>query len=140
ARTVEVGCLARALRQRWPATAVVAGGGAYHGPGFWDAAGDFGDAVHLVAFWHVDLPHEASQTFLRQWRARNATTPRHGEAVFYDATMLLATAIREVGADRARVAEYLRSLGSTRPSYPGVTGAISFAPDARRPLLMTRTR
>lgn len=140
ARTVEVGCLARALRQRWPATAVVAGDGAYHGPGFWDAAGDFGDAVHLVAFWHVDLPHEASQNFLRQWRARNATTPRHGEAVFYDATMLLATAIREVGADRGRVAAYLRSLGSTRPAYPGVTGAISFAPDARRPLLMTRTR
>ncbi len=58
--------------------------------------------------------------------------------MFVDAVMLAATAVREAGADRAAVSAYLRSLGVSRPPYQGITGPVSFTPNARHELLMTR--
>ena len=47
-------------------------------------------------------------------------------ALAYDATMVIARAALEVGADRARIRDYLATIGTTRPAMTGVTGPIAF--------------
>lgn len=138
ARTVEAGCLTRALRARWPQVDILAGDGVYLESGFFLRAGDAAQRTYLVAFWHPELPSPASRAFRDRFVAQTGRVPRHGDAVFADAALLAATAIREGGASRAEVAEYLRSLGRTRPPYDGITGAIAFTPTHQRPLWMTR--
>lgn len=138
ARTVEAACLARALRARWPRVELLAGDGAYLESGFFVRAGAAAQNTYLVAFWHPDLPAPASRAFRDRFIARAGRVPRHGEAVFADAALLAAAAVREGGANRAAVAAYLHSLGRTRPAFEGITGAIAFTPGHARPLWMTR--
>jgi ABC-type branched-subunit amino acid transport system substrate-binding protein len=52
--------------------------------------------------------------------------PTAGQALMYDAFLLLHHAIREVGPDRDAVRRYLHSLGRSRPPWIGVTGLVSF--------------
>ena len=54
--------------------------------------------------------------------------PDGNAALAYDATMLLAHAIDEVGTDRAKIRDYLASLNESN-GYRGVTGLIAFRPD-----------
>ena len=66
---------------------------------------------------------------------------RHGDAKFYDAVMLAATAIHEGGASRRGVRRYLLSLGRERPAFAGVTGADRRRTGRRaRRSLLTRVR
>ncbi len=138
ARTVESACLTRALRARWPRLEVFAGDGVYLESEFFRRAGEAAQGTYLVAFWHPDLPTPESRSFRDRFVARNGRLPRHGDAVFADAALLAATAIRDGGASRAGVAAYLRSLGRTRAPYIGITGAIAFTADHHRPLWMAR--
>ena len=59
-------------------------------------------------------------------RATTGTTATVETALAYDAVMLLATAAREVGTRRESIREYLASLGTTRPPFPGASGDIAF--------------
>lgn len=138
ARTQEATCLGLALRQRWPGLPLIAGDGVYLDASFFRVMGDAGEGMHLVAFWHRNTPGVRSRQFADAFTRETGLEPRHGDAVFADATMLVAAAIRSGARTRAGVVEYLRSLGTTRPAYEGVSGPISFAPGARRPLWMTR--
>lgn len=137
-RTVEAACLTRALRARLPRVRVIAGDGTYIEASFLDRAGPAADGAFLVAFWHRDLERPGSRAFVQRLEARLHRPARHGDAMFYDAVMLGAAAIRAVGADRARVHRWLREVGTTVPPFEGVTGTISLAADGRRPVLMTR--
>ncbi|HWP69937.1 MAG TPA: hypothetical protein VNM36_02510, partial [Gemmatimonadaceae bacterium] len=47
-------------------------------------------------------------------------------ALQYDAFMLLAAAVRDVGPDRMAIRNWLESLGRTRQPWIGVTGPIAF--------------
>jgi hypothetical protein len=66
--------------------------------------------------------------------------PRHGDAVFFDAVMVAAEAVRHASGDRDRAREYLASLGSRRPAYAGIAGPVAPAAASARQLLMTRVR
>jgi ABC-type branched-subunit amino acid transport system substrate-binding protein len=138
ARTQEATCLGLALRRRWPGLPLIAGDGVYLDEHFFRVIGDEGEGMHLVAFWHRNTPGVRSRQFADAFKRETGLEARHGDAVFADATMLAATAIRSGARTRAEVVEYLRSLGTTRPAFEGVSGPISFAPGARRPLWMTR--
>ena len=96
--------------------------------------------MYLVAFWHVERDDSASRAFAEQFRRIVKREPRHDDAMFYDAVMVAAEAIREGGPSRDAVAKYLSELGRSRPPYRGVTGPIAFALGSARPLLMTRLR
>jgi hypothetical protein len=52
--------------------------------------------------------------------------PEAGDALVYDAIMLLATAASNVGTRREMIRQYLEALGISRPPYPGVSGPIAF--------------
>lgn len=137
-RTVEAACFVRALRARWRDLPIIAGDGAYLDGSFRRIAGDAAVGSYLVAFWHPDLPHEASRQFVTAFTAAAGRPPRHGEAVFVDAVGVVTAAILDGARSRDAIAAYLRTLGSTRPAYAGIIGALSFAPGARRPLYMTQ--
>ncbi len=137
-RTVEAGCVARVLRSRFPSIELIAGDGTDPDRFFLQRAGAAAEGAYLVAFWHAQLDRPGSSEFVRRFEARVGRAALSSDAMFYDAVMLAGLAIREGGPNRGRVQEYLRQLGSTRPPYEGITGPISFAPDARHPLLMMR--
>lgn len=134
----ETACIARAAQARVAGARFVGGDGVDATPQFRAAAGAAGDSMYLVAFWHPDRDDAVSRAFVSSFRRLVGRAPRHGDATWYDAVMLAAQAIREAGADRVAIRNYLESLGRTRPAYAGVTGPIAFTPEASRPLVMTR--
>lgn len=139
-RTIETACIAQAVHSRLPRVPIVAGDGVLVDRDFLLLAGAAADSLYLVAFWHPSRSDHASQLFVNQFTARIGRAPRHDDAMFYDAVMLVATAIKSAGPQRAAIRAYLTSLGRTRPPYQGITGPIAFTDAAPRPLLMTRVR
>ncbi len=139
-RTVEAGCLAAALRARFPRVRLIAGDGTYLEKLFFDRAGAAAEGAYLVAFWHPAVDRPGSRAFAARLEARLGRRVRHGDAMFFDAVMLGAAAIRAVGPDRARVHRWLRGVGTDTPPFEGITGAISLAEGARRPVIMTQVR
>lgn len=107
---------------------------------FRDLAGPVADSVYFVSFWFPDSVDAARQSYLSRYRKLNNAEASFAEAMQYDAVMLLARAVREVGPDRRRIRDWLASLGTGRPAYRGVTGKISFAPTRRHQLRMVRLR
>lgn len=87
-------------------------------------------------------PRAEAQQFVRAFVARFHEEPDGNAALAYDATMLLARAIEQGGASRARVREWLAGLAGGTP-HAGATGAIAFQPDGDvrgRGVVMTRIR
>ncbi len=72
-------------------------------------------------------PRPEAQKFVNAFRAKYLAEPDGNAALAYDAVYLLAKALDEVGADRAKVRDWLASTTSERP-FPGVTGSIAFLP------------
>jgi ABC-type branched-subunit amino acid transport system substrate-binding protein len=139
ARQVEAACLTRVVRRRWPAVHVLAGDGTTPDADFFTIAAEHAEGVHIVAFWHPSKSGEGSDAeFVSRFEAAVDRPIRHADAVFFDAVMLAASAIRTEGASRESVRRYLTSLGGARPPFEGLTGALAFTPGFRRPLLMTR--
>lgn len=66
-----------------------------------------------------------ARTFVEAFRKRFGMAPDGNAALAYDATMLLAEAVREAGPVRADVQRYLRGLRPGR-GFQGVTGVIAF--------------
>jgi branched-chain amino acid transport system substrate-binding protein len=78
-----------------------------------------------VPFAITDQRPEA-QRFVESFRAKFSRDPDAKAALAYDATMLVARAIADVGPNRAAIRNWLRALNGSR-SYAGVTSrAIQF--------------
>ncbi|MBX3133490.1 MAG: ABC transporter substrate-binding protein [Gemmatimonadaceae bacterium] len=137
-RTVEAGCLATALRARWPGIVLIAGDGVYLDTPLFNSAGTAVDGMYLVAFWHPEIPSARAREFAVEYRRVTGREPRHGDAVFVDGALLVAQAIRGGARSRPALLRALRETGTRRPAFEGYSGTISFASDARRPLWMTR--
>jgi branched-chain amino acid transport system substrate-binding protein len=134
----ETALLTRVMAERVPGVKVVAGDGAMYLPSLADTAGPALSALYVVDFWTADAGDEASNAFVERYRRVTGSQPLGPQAMSHDALMLLAHAVREVGADRTKIAHYLESLGRERPPYPGITGPIAFGPGRRPNLVMTR--
>jgi branched-chain amino acid transport system substrate-binding protein len=137
-REWEAGCIARALNDMGLSIPVIAGDGAAQRARLSQAAGDGLENLATVAFWVADSEDARSRAFVQSFVERTGDMPNHGDALAFDASVLLATAVIAVGPNRARIRDYLASLGVERPPYPGVTGPISFEPGAHRRMLVTR--
>lgn len=72
-------------------------------------------------------PRPRAQQFVAAYRARFGADPDGNSALAYDATFLLAEAVRAAGRDRAAIRDWLAARTSERP-FEGVTGAIAFLP------------
>jgi branched-chain amino acid transport system substrate-binding protein len=70
-------------------------------------------------------PSPAARTFVAAFRKKFNTTPDAHAALAYDATKLIAQALKEAGPDRRAVRNYLRSL-NRETAYAGLTGPAYF--------------
>lgn len=68
-----------------------------------------------------------AQRFVRSFRDRYRVDPDGNAALGYDATMLLARAIEQAGANRQAIRDWLAALGP-ESAFPGATGPIRFLP------------
>lgn len=67
----------------------------------------------------------AARKFVSEFEAKNHLIPDAHAALAYDATMLLAQALRERGRDRRAIRDYLAGLNA-KTAYNGLTGKIYF--------------
>jgi branched-chain amino acid transport system substrate-binding protein len=83
------------------------------------------DGIYVGAPFTAEDARPDARQFVERFRQRYGTTPDGNAALAYDATMLLADAVRRVGPDRRRIRAYLAGLAASG-GYPGVTGTIAF--------------
>ena len=136
ARATETLAIVRALRARRPGVAVVAGDGVPMTAVFLRPAGAAAEGLYAVSWWNPDSADPRSREFAASYRRATGRPADAAAAMYYDAILLAATAIREAGPHPAAVRRWLAALGTTRAPYAGVTGPISFAPGRRTNLLM----
>lgn len=134
------GRLMRTGAARLPGVRMVAGDGALLLPALSREAGPAGDSIYCVTFWLRETGDPASRDFVERFRRLSGREPVGSDAMAFDALMLAATAVREVGPDRARVRHYLEALGREVPAPRGVTGALTFRRDRRPALVMVQLR
>ena len=94
--------------------------------------------IYQTVFWRPDSGDPKSREFIREYQALAGVPPGHDQALFADGLDLLAWAVREVGTDPDRIRECLLSLGRDRPSFPGITGPISFGTGRSHPVFIVR--
>jgi branched-chain amino acid transport system substrate-binding protein len=70
-------------------------------------------------------PSPAARKFVTAFRKKFNTAPDAHAALAYDATQLVAQALREKGPDRRAIRDYLRSL-NRETAYAGLTGPAFF--------------
>ena len=136
-RTAAACAIARRLAVRAPQTRVVVGDGAVNMPALARDAGPWAEGrLYAATFWLPSPRDSASRRFTRAISDRLARDPTATDALVYDAVMLLAAAVREVGDQPRDVLDYLLALGRSRPRYRGVTGEIGFGDGAGPPRLV----
>jgi branched-chain amino acid transport system substrate-binding protein len=83
--------------------------------------------VRYTAFF---LPRHATSTearaFVAAYTAAFKEAPDQRAALAYDAAMLIGRGAVEVGADRAKIRDYVESIGRQRPPMAGAAGPIAF--------------
>jgi len=136
-RTPEAVAVARAVRRRLPHVPLILADGV-DGGGFAAGAGPGAAPAWSVAWWLPGSPDPASRAFVECFVRVAGRPPRQQEAMYYDALMVAAQALRAAGPHRDAVRRYLSALGVTRPPYHGITGPISFASGRPTNLVMLR--
>lgn len=123
--TAEASKIARQLREA-SIQAPLMGTDALFDPQFAALAGDAGNGTYAAAFFHEGSTRESARNFVRDYTAAYGQSPEGYGANAYDAALLFAAAVKDGGADRQKVLDWLGSLGHARPAFSGVTGDIRF--------------
>ncbi|HEX9107278.1 MAG TPA: branched-chain amino acid ABC transporter substrate-binding protein [Longimicrobiales bacterium] len=150
AGVTEYAAYARRMKQEGVQALIIAGGAADAGPMLRALRAQLGDipvlgtddmasiqadtgaarefrGVHYAAFY---LPETrsgaASARFVTEYRQRFGSDPDTRAALAYDAATIIGRAVRETGPDRARVRDWVASVGRGRPAHAGITGDIRF--------------
>ena len=100
------------------------------------------EGAYVGAPFTAEDPRPAAQRFVEAFRKKYGATPDGNAAMAYDATLLIARAIDQVGPDRAEIREYLAGLDQ-RTAFAGVTGLIRFQASGDpmgRGIVMTQIR
>lgn len=98
------------------------------------------EGAYVGAPFSAGDPRPRAREFVAAFSKKFGMEPDGNAALAYDATMIIAEAVREAGADRKKVQGYLRNLRNGR-HFEGVTGTIAFTEsgDAQdKQIVMTR--
>jgi branched-chain amino acid transport system substrate-binding protein len=98
------------------------------------------EGIYVGAPFSAEDPRAEVQAFVQAYTRKYNAIPDGNAALAYDATKLLAVAVRKVGADRQKVRDYLAGLAAAN-AYHGVTGSIRFRADGDpvdKGMVMTR--
>jgi branched-chain amino acid transport system substrate-binding protein len=83
------------------------------------------EGAYVGMSFTAEDPSPAARKFVAAFRKKFNTTPDAHAALAYDATQLVAQALRERGPDRRAIRDYLRSLNQ-ETAYAGLTGPAFF--------------
>jgi branched-chain amino acid transport system substrate-binding protein len=100
------------------------------------------EGAYVGTTFNASDPRPEIQRFVTRFRAKYGVIPDGNAALAYDATMLLARAIAERGADRTRIREWLASL-TDATAFSGVSGPVHFGHDGDpigKEIMLTRVR
>jgi branched-chain amino acid transport system substrate-binding protein len=89
-------------------------------------AAEFPNVRYSAFFLARRATSPQAKEFINAYRAAYKEDPDQRAALAYDAAMLIGKAAFEVGADRAKIRDYIESIGNSRPAYEGVAGPIAF--------------
>jgi len=134
----QTGKIARIAEQLQPGVRILAGDAASSLSQMNQEAGKASDSIYVATFWIPPGSTETGRKFTERFQAMTGHTPEAGDALVYDAIMLLATAASNVGTRREMIRQYLEALGTSRPPYQGVTGAIAFGSHQVPSVIMAR--
>ncbi len=88
---------------------------------FLELAKDSAEGCYLVSYFSLDNPNPRVQAFVKEYRERFKYDPTPVSGLAYEAGNLVASAIKKVGPDRAKIMAELKSV----KDYQGVTGRLS---------------
>jgi branched-chain amino acid transport system substrate-binding protein len=89
-------------------------------------AAEFPNARYAAFFLARRAESAEAKAFIGAYRTMFKEDPDQRAALAYDAAMLIGRAAIEVGPNRAKIRDYLESIGNSRPPYAGVAGPIAF--------------
>lgn len=142
----DAGKIARMVREMGIAAPIV-GGDAVYSQGLFQFGGEAARGVRATAFYHYTVKDSPlmprAEEFARQFEAAISAPPNHNMATAYDATSLVFAAMRDGGAARPQIQQYLATVGRSRPAYVGVTGKIAYDANGqpvRKPWVLVRAR
>ena len=97
------------------------------------------EGLYVSTYYVPEGGSAGNPAFVREFRQTfGGRSPSHREAQAYDSLRLAMQAVDTVGPERAKIVEYLESLGTQKPPYSGVSG--TFAPsknlDLRDPYIL----
>lgn len=84
------------------------------------------DGVKYVRLVDIERPDTALQRVRTEYRKLGHGDLPDQTALAYDAVLLVAQALRDVGPDRDAVRDWLAQLGRGRSAFPGITGPLAF--------------
>jgi branched-chain amino acid transport system substrate-binding protein len=89
-------------------------------------AAEFPNVRYAAFFLARRATSPQAKAFITAYRTAFKEDPDQRAALAYDAAMLIGQAALEVGADRAKIRDYIESIGNSRAAYEGVAGPIAF--------------
>jgi branched-chain amino acid transport system substrate-binding protein len=89
-------------------------------------ADEFPDVRYTAFFLARRAASPEAKAFVAAYTAAFKEEPDQRAALAYDAAMLIGQGAVEVGADRAKIRDYVESIGRDRPAMAGAAGPIAF--------------
>jgi branched-chain amino acid transport system substrate-binding protein len=89
-------------------------------------ADEFPDVRYTAFFLARRATSPEAKAFIAAYTAAFKEEPDQRAALAYDAAMLIGQGAVEVGADRAKIRDYVESIGRDRPAMAGAAGPIAF--------------
>ena len=118
----EVGVIAKQTKQLG-IKAPLLGGDGWDSPQLWDLGGDALNGNYISNHYSVDDPTPVIQDFVKRYKAKyNGTAPDAIAALGFDATMVMADAIKRAGGTECVA---LRNAIAQTANYKGITGVIT---------------
>lgn len=104
-------------------------------------AAEFPDVRYTAFFLVRRATSPEAKAFIAAYMAAFREEPDQRAALAYDAAMLIGRGAVEVGPDRAKIRDYVESIGRDRPPMAGVAGPLAFDANhdaLNRPVVIAR--
>ena len=138
-RPPDAGCIIRLVQEKVPTVRFLGADGVEPNPGFRNNTAGVTAELRTVRFW-ADAANPRIPSFRAGFESATGGWWDDGVPLRIDGIGILTEAVNAVGSDPDDVRGWLAGLGTRHPAYQGLTGPISFAGDATRPLYLVEIR